>query len=340
MSEALAVAVHLGPVKEEKFVELIGRYAALWDALSERGARAVFTRKKDAYSPREEGQVLPVATTYYDVQKGDDGLYSAALRTGELVVGAALDTSGGFARYVDADRGLNPLELRNLCRSNLGTYRLFHDMQPPSFIVTNAAEQAELDEQLANMTSSKIVVKSNESRKGSGVRIVDRSLKAVLEVMDLRKLQDGKPHTGYLVQKHIECASTFEGLRDKMPDRGLLAANQEGIQLRQHMIDERSVLAIGRRLSDDEYISVEQDSVPQEVTDIGSEATRRLRAKTAATHSHVAADSIQDANTGQYYLLEVNGAWPAFVPGKDGREGDSRQLGEALATKLIAMAGA
>lgn len=328
-TEDLAVALHVGPKTGKQSIEnYTARRRPIWEALEDRGLRPIVTVGKEAYDASGD---LPVAKEYYELEKTPKGLYLAERSRGAMAVGAALDTSGGFARFVDNVRALNPKEVRDLCSDTLRTYRLLGDMQPRSFTLENEADRRDLDEQLAALEGDKVVIKKAKSRAGAGVEIVSKAPEAVREVID------PDPEKRYLVQTFVDFAPTMSGVRGRGADRNALAANTDEFQMRTHTIDTMPVLHMGRHFPDDGYFSLQQDSLPEEVTAQATEATRRVHEKTGAANSYVAVDA-GVSTQGQYYIVELNGAFPAFVPAEARRMADAAQLGHAIADKLKAIA--
>lgn len=317
------VALHLHPNKVAKHLpEVIDRYSALWDALESTGTSAVITAGKEAY---DLNQASPTALEWYDPR-------SAERQKGSLAVGSALDTSGGFARYVNNERVLNPVGLRNLCRDKLATYALLQTVQPRSLMVASTSDRADVPEFLADLTGKNVVLKKAHSANSSGVSILPRDAKAVADTLD------PDPTKAYLLQEFIPHSTTMPGLRDAAPNEGALATSKQDFQLRALVVDTTPVLWIGRTFPDNDYISLDQDSIPEAMHDLVMQTATSLRDESAATNSYVALDVTMDRRDGRSYVGDVNGKFPTFVPYWDGRTNDSQRLGRGLSQKLRRMA--
>lgn len=266
----------------------------------------------------------------------------------QLTINAALDLTGGIARYMPGVRALNPLGVRELAMSKHRQYPVLAaalgDAVPETLVTT--AARSEVVAAIEATRADKIILKASidvnkkhpmlVGNKAEIFKQLDTLLMSVDPVRDMLVVQE------YIEEAQADFAKGIRFFDDN--EKAKAADGKFGRELRVHMIDDQPALVVGRvgldpqnKSPEDAWVFLDQDSVPSHVHDLAAAAVRAIAREANATDSYLAVDLTPDGKR----LIEVNGriigAHRASAD-RAGQQAAHTVMTGAIADKLASMA--
>lgn len=275
----------------------------------------------------------------------DDGL---TRHESALHVDSAFDLSGGVARYVHSVPALNPERLRDIASSKYAQYealRPLGDHIPETRLSTASSDSVE--EAMEQMQANKLILKDNNSanlKRGMLIGTKDE-IRAGLETY-LTKTNPEKD-TVVLQEYMPEVFSDFaDGIIpvDDIEQEVVDASHGLARELRVHTIDGTPLLVTGRSGLDaqnrspfDEWVHIDQESVPKTITDLASKAAQLMMMHAGARDAYLAIDLTPDGSR----VVEVNGRNIGTMSYDESRPASryaQEKTTNGIADKLVSMA--
>jgi hypothetical protein len=324
-------------VDDKKFTE---RHTPLVNKLAEYGVRGI------ALSGATDRESDKVFNRYFDFDTRDFILneYNQPIE-----VNAALDITGGIARYTPEVAALNPIGVREIVLSKQLQFDTLHNSvgEAMPVTVTVAVEKQEAAEALERFNGEKVIIKpSPDLSKKYGMLI--GSTDSVLTQLDDYISTLSPKVKNLLIQEYMpEVNGDFAGgIRyfDNMEQDIADARPNLGRELRVHTIDGRPILVTGRvgldaanRSPEDEWVHLDPNSIPDYVHNLASAASTLIQQTAEATDSYLAVDLTPDGKR----IVEVNGRNIGTMRANGERKGAMRAneiTTNELAQKLANMA--
>jgi len=284
-------------------------------------------------------------SSYYSFDSAGSGL----TRHDESVqVDSALDLTGGIARYTPAISALNPIGVREIVRSKQSQYDTLKDLgdHVPFTAIVPATSEAVVDA-LDSIESKRIIIKPDLDPDKVKPMIVGTKSE-ILHSLD-QYLSHMNPEKDLLVvQEYVEeVRSDFDPAFRFINEQEREIANSAkdlNRELRVHVMDGKPILTTARvgldpssRLPRDEWVHVDQDTVPEHVLDLASAAARTIMREANEDDAFLAVDLTPDGTK----IVEVNGRNIGTMSVEEGRPA-SRYAHDVttteIAAKLVSMA--
>jgi len=277
-----------------------------------------------------------------------DGGSAMSRHDSPIQIASALDLTGGVARYTPDVAALNPLGVRDIVLSKQSQYDTLKDLSDHvARTVTAPATREGLLDALDEFTDSKLIVKADGDAdkvhamivgsKDDIINSVDRFLSTMDPDVDKVVVQD------YMDEVHSDFAS---GIKYANTQEREIADYKKylGRELRVHTIDGRPIMVTGRVGLDaarkspyDDWLFLDQDSVPSHVTDLAADASRRIMNRAEAADSYLAVDLTPDGTK----IVEINGRNIGTMRAEKDRPASDYAASKTtseIAAKLVAMA--
>lgn len=249
----------------------------------------------------------PMFTRYYEFANG-----SVNPVDGSVLVHAALDRTGGIARYVPSVSALNPLSIRDAVASKANQYEILRSLGPAVPVTLRApAVQADVEALFDAVETEELIIKPDKDPDKKYPIITGD--KSTVRSKLWRLLGQLSPTQEVIVQEYMpEVHEPFAPqLVFSALERAITKQQQvEARELRIHTIDNTIVAAharVGLSAANgsphDTWAFFEQESLPEHIRELVGRGTQLLRAYTQTEDSHLAWDITPDGNR----IVEVNG---------------------------------
>jgi len=324
-------------VDDKKIAE---RHTPLVNQLAEYGVKGI------ALSGAVDRDHDKMFNKYFDFSTKD---FTLNEYTQPIEVHAALDITGGIARYTPEVAALNPLGVREIVLSKQLQFDTLHSSvgEAMPVTVTVAVEKQEVAEALGQLNGEKVIIKPTPDLSKKYGMLVG-SADSVLSQLDDYISTLGPNVKNLLIQEYMpEINSNFaDGIRyfDNTEQDIADARPKLGRELRVHTIDGRPILVTGRvgldaanRSPEDEWVHLDPNSIPDYVHDLARTASTLIQQTAEATDSYLAVDLTPDGKR----IVEVNGRNIGTMRTHSERKGAQRAnkiITSELAQKLANMA--
>jgi len=263
-------------------------------------------------------------------------------------VDAALDITGGIAKYAPDVSALNPLGVRNIVLSKQAQFETLRpdlgEAVPETAIAkaTSESVMATIDQ----MTAHSFIVKPANAFQEKRAMPVGTRDQIALKIDDFLKDMDPEKDAVIVQELMPEIRSDFaKGLRffDNSEREKADSARNTNLELRVLMSDETPKLVTGRLAADPEkdnrgrIVYFDQNSIPSHVYDLATKAARLIRLRADAVDSVLAVDLTPDGSR----IVEVNGRNIGTIRPIAGHEATnhaSKIMTDTTAQKLAQMA--
>lgn len=330
------VSLHSGERASDKLVLSRGR---LYRAVERAGGYAVVTRGEDDLDP-ETGEF----SSHYRIEDLPED--RQLKKYGAIAVSSMRDYSNRLE--TEHFPVLNPSPIREICRDKWRIYELAEGMRPESHHVDlegreSRTEPQDLEELISSIPGNMIVAKPIRGRGSKNVHLGSKEEIHSKLLSELQAADD--PNFEWIIQRALNTRQELPGIKATSDSqRAKLERVRGPKELRIFTVDSEPVLAVMRAAKEDnaekmgegdEWIYIDQDSVPEEALNQARHMVDAIRKATGQTDSYIAIDQVWDE---RWWLMEANHD-PVIRNKKDPETGQWLEIRErAVGRKLVYMA--
>lgn len=330
------VGLHFGKHASDQLVLSRSR---LYKAVEEAGGDAVMTRGMDTLDP-ETGEF----SSHHRIERLHE---DRQLRKYGAI---ALDSLRDYNNRLETEHFpfLNPPPIREICRNKWRIYQLDESMRPESYYVDLRKEESktetqDLEELISSISSNMIAAKPIRGRGSKNVYLGNKTEVHSKLLDELWTADD--PSLEWILQKALNTRQELPGVKAASDSQRAKLERAKGPkELRIFTVDSEPVLAVIRAAKEedadkmgdgDEWIYIDQNSVPEEALEQARSVVDAIRGETRQEDSYIAIDQVWDE---RWWLMEANHN-PVIRNKKDPETGQWLEMRErAVGRKLVYMA--